>query len=127
MEQLVVPTLSGEDVVSTVGQTALKANNASITKLALGNDGIIYTIDQVLIPPSMQMPTLTHPPTAPGFSTIQKNIRMGCLPARECLEVHGDGDKEDSVRLGTYLIRYKVKSGVYLRWDVYSSAWLVTL
>mmetsp|Transcript_8336 Transcript_8336/g.15105 ORF Transcript_8336/g.15105 Transcript_8336/m.15105 type:complete len:91 (+) Transcript_8336:461-733(+) len=82
MEQLVVPTLSGEDVVSTVGQTALKANNASITKLALGNDGIIYTIDQVLIPPSMQMPTLTHPPTAPGFFQPSSKLSQGITGPR---------------------------------------------
>lgn len=95
----IVPTLKGEDITLTVGQTALKANEASITETALGNDGIIYILDQVLIPPSMQSPTSSAPPpTAPGFSTVQQIIPMGY---RGCLEVNGDGENDDSVKLGT--------------------------
>jgi uncharacterized surface protein with fasciclin (FAS1) repeats len=93
-----VPTLTGEEVTLIVGQTALKANGASITETALGNDGIIYMLDQVMIPPSLQSPTSAPPPTEPGFSTVQQIIPMGF---RGCLEVNGDGSNDDSVKLGS--------------------------
>ena len=84
----------------SVGQTTLKANDASTIETALGNDGIIYMIDQVLIPPSLQAPTSAPPPTGPGFSTVQKIIPMGY---RGCLQVNGDGRNDDSVKLGSCL------------------------
>jgi hypothetical protein len=70
-------------------------------------------IDQALIPPSMQMPTSTPPPMALGlFSTVQQIIPMGYRPAEgvwKCID--GDGDNDDSVRLGTFVqIQSQVRS-----------------
>jgi hypothetical protein len=60
----------------------------------------------------MQMPTSAPPPMAPGFSIVQQIIPTGYC--RGCLEVHwchGDGDNDDSVRLGTFVqIQSQVRS-----------------
>ena len=93
---LSITTLNGEEVKMEFTQTGIKVNSASVLLTNTPIDGVMYMIDQVLIPPSIALPSSTQEPF-PGFLTVEKITHASW---GGCLEVDGDGSDDDAVKLG---------------------------
>jgi len=91
-------TVNGAQVTLTVGIIQLKVNNANIDETMLASNGVLYVIDQVLIPPSLSSPTAATTPLPSGFTSPE---RISPVFYRGCLEVDGDGNNDDAIKLGT--------------------------
>jgi len=95
---LKVTTLNGAEVTLTVGTLEIKVNNANVDRPMLASNGIIYVIDKVLIPSSLQPPTAAPTPLPSGFTSLE---RITPVFFQGCMDVDGDGQNDDSIKLGT--------------------------